>query len=108
MICTALTPTACREYLIALLLVACQELHADVTMTRQLTLTSSAFSSGDNIPTRYTCEGENTSPPLEWSGVPSEAKSLALLVDDPNAPDLAKPKRTWVMGRQIDHFFISS
>jgi Raf kinase inhibitor-like YbhB/YbcL family protein len=61
-----------------------------------LTLTSSAFSAGGEIPSRYTCEGEDVSPPLAWSGVPDGTKSLALIVDDPDAPDPAKPRMTWV------------
>lgn len=50
-------------------------------------LTSSAFTNSDTIPTVYTCEGENISPPLSWSGVPDEAETLALVVDDPDAPN---------------------
>ncbi len=59
-------------------------------------ITSTAFSDQGGIPTRYTCEGEDVSPPLAWSDVPAETKSLALIVDDPDAPDPAAPKRTWV------------
>lgn len=59
-------------------------------------LYSSAFAHEAEIPTRYTCEGENVSPPLEWSGVPAGTESLALIVDDPDAPDPAAPKMTWV------------
>ena len=61
-----------------------------------LTLTSSAFSAGGSIPALYTCEGEDISPPLAWAGVPSGAQSLALIVDDPDAPDPAAPKQVWV------------
>jgi Raf kinase inhibitor-like YbhB/YbcL family protein len=61
-----------------------------------LTLTSSAFSDGQPIPKEYTCEGEDLSPPLSWSGVPAEAKSLVLIVDDPDAPDPKAPRMTWV------------
>ncbi len=61
-----------------------------------LTLTSPAFKSGAEIPTQHTCEGPDTSPPLEWSGVPPRAKSLALIVDDPDAPDPKAPKMTYV------------
>jgi Raf kinase inhibitor-like YbhB/YbcL family protein len=61
-----------------------------------LTLTSPAFKSGAEIPTPHTCEGSDTSPALEWSGVPPRAKSLALVVDDPDAPDPKAPKMTYV------------
>ena len=61
-----------------------------------LTLTSSAFSDGQPISKEYTCEGEDLSPPLSWSGVPAEAKSLVLIVDDPDAPDPKAPRMTWV------------
>lgn len=49
-------------------------------------LTSSAFAEGGNIPSKYTCDGHDTSPPLQIAGVPAEAKMLALLVEDPDAP----------------------
>ena len=61
-----------------------------------LTLTSPDFAEGGSIPSVHTCEGANTSPALSWSGVPPDTKSLALIVDDPDAPDPAAPKRTWV------------
>src|SRR5262245_59781361 len=61
-----------------------------------LTLTSPAFVTGHDIPSDYTCEGGDVSPRLDWSGVPAGAKSLALIVDDPDAPDPAAPKMTWV------------
>ena len=49
-------------------------------------LFSSAFAAGNPIPRRHSCEGEDRSPPLRWSGVPADAVSLALIVDDPDAP----------------------
>jgi Raf kinase inhibitor-like YbhB/YbcL family protein len=52
----------------------------------ELVLTSSAFASGDRVPRRHTCEGEDLSPPLDWSGAPAGTSSLALIVDDPDAP----------------------
>ncbi len=61
-----------------------------------LSLTSAAFDAGNRIPELYTCDGTNMSPPLSWSGTPPEAKSLALIIDDPDAPDPAAPQRTWV------------
>jgi len=51
-------------------------------------LTSTAFDNGSTIPTRYTCEGDNVSPPLSWEGVPDEAKVLSLVIDDPDASGL--------------------
>jgi len=61
-----------------------------------LILTSQAFRDGGEIPARYTCKGADVSPPLAWSGVPSLARSLVLIVDDPDAPDPAAPRMTWV------------
>ena len=57
---------------------------------------STAFTEGGEIPQRYTCEGEDVSPPLAWSGAPAGVKSLALVVDDPDAPDPAAPRTIWV------------
>ena len=59
-------------------------------------LTSTAFTEGGSIPRQYTCEGGDTAPPLGWSGLPAGTKSLALIIDDPDAPDPKAPKRTWV------------
>ena len=59
-------------------------------------LTSTAFSHQGEIPGRHTCEGRDVAPPLAWTGVPGNAKSLALIVDDPDAPDPKAPKTTWV------------
>ena len=59
-------------------------------------LTSSAFTHYGPIPARYTCEGEDLAPPLAWSDAPASTKSFALVVDDPDAPDPAAPKVTWV------------
>ncbi len=64
--------------------------------TDQVVLNSSAFEPNGPIPAKYTCEGEDVSPALTWSGVPSGTKSLALIVDDPDAPDPSAPKMTWV------------
>ena len=67
---------------------------APSTMT--FNLTSPAFAANGSIPAKYTCEGADISPPLEWSGAPSGSKSFALIVDDPDAPDPAKPQRVYV------------
>ncbi|MDT8405461.1 YbhB/YbcL family Raf kinase inhibitor-like protein [Sulfuriflexus sp.] len=61
-----------------------------------LSLTSNAFEHNGHIPSRYTCDGEDISPPLAWQHVPADAESLVLIVDDPDAPDPAAPKVTWV------------
>jgi len=61
-----------------------------------LQLTSPAFSANETIPQLYTCDGSDISPPLAWSGLPPGTRSLALIVDDPDAPDPRAPKRTWV------------
>src|SRR5262245_4172092 len=67
---------------------------AEESMT--LRLNSPAFVDGAPIPTKYTCEGEDISPPLAWSGTPNGTKSLVLIVDDPDAPDPKAPKTIWV------------
>ncbi len=59
-------------------------------------LASTAFAQNGPIPKLYTCQGQDISPALAWSGLPAGTKSLALVVDDPDAPDPAAPKMTWV------------
>ena len=61
-----------------------------------MTITSPVFRHEGAIPARHTCEGDDVSPPLMVGGVPTAAKTLALIVDDPDAPDPAAPKRVWV------------
>src|SRR3954462_13436225 len=61
-----------------------------------LTLTSSAFADKAEVPRVHTCQGGEVSPPLSWSGLPPGTRSLALIVDDPDAPDPAAPRTTWV------------
>ena len=61
-----------------------------------LKIESSAFVSNGAMPERFSCDGADRSPPLTWSGAPGGTKSFALIVDDPDAPDPAAPKMTWV------------
>jgi Raf kinase inhibitor-like YbhB/YbcL family protein len=61
-----------------------------------LVLMSSQFTANGAIPSAHTCEGADQAPQLHWTGVPASAKSLALIVDDPDAPDPKAPKTTWV------------
>lgn len=56
-----------------------------------LVVKSSAFKEGEMIPMKYTCDGEDISPPLSWEGVPEGTKSIAIICDDPDAP-----MGTWV------------
>ena len=64
--------------------------------TMTLAVSSPVFATDQSIPVRYTCEGQDISPPLHFSGAPENTKSLVLIVDDPDAPDPAAPKMTWV------------
>lgn len=68
---------------------ATAESEAEVSMT--IELTSPAFGQGEAIPTKYTCDGEDISPPLQWQNLPDGTESLAFIMDDPDAP-----RGTWV------------
>lgn len=72
----------------AVLITACSQQSSAPTRERKLTvrLSSPAFTEGASIPAKYTCDGENISPPLTWSNPPQSTKSLALIGDDPDAP----------------------
>ncbi len=61
-----------------------------------LELTSPSFAAMGEISSRHTCEGQDVSPGLRWSGLPDGTGSLVLIVDDPDAPDPAAPRVTWV------------
>jgi Raf kinase inhibitor-like YbhB/YbcL family protein len=62
----------------------------------EMQIESPAFTDHQPIPRQYTCEGEDVAPPLRWSNLPEATRSLALIVDDPDAPDPKNPQRTWV------------
>lgn len=64
--------------------------------TMKLVLTSSAFEEGKEIPRKYTGEGQDISPPLEWSAMPDNTKEIAIIVDDPDAPT-PQPWVHWVI-----------
>lgn len=82
--------------MISLLLTCRVGVDPQAAMAEHLAITSPAFSEGGDIPRRCTCEGDDISPPLSWTGVPANTKTLALVVHDPDVPDPAHPKRTWV------------
>ena len=76
-----------------------RELSTQVTQKESnmsMKISSPAFEHNGAIPSRHTCDGNDVSPELNWSGVPGESGSLVLIVDDPDAPDPAAPKMTWV------------
>jgi len=76
-------------------LVATRWVHAKEE-NMSLILKSTAFTHEGEIPSKYTCQGEDIAPALQWEGVPEGTKSLVLIVDDPDAPDPKAPKMTWV------------
>jgi len=76
--------------------VAVAKAESNRSKTMSLSLISPAFDHEGPIPSVYTCDGNDISPELNWSGIPQDAKSLVLIVDDPDAPDPAAPKMTWV------------
>lgn len=63
----------------------------EVIDLEKVSISSNAFKDGGNIPARHTCDGRDLSPDLNWTGVPEKTKSLALVMDDPDAP-----MGTWV------------
>lgn len=61
-----------------------------------LTLSSTAFAHNGEVPRKHTCDGQDLSPRISWTGAPAGTRSFALIVDDPDAPDPKAPKMTWV------------
>ncbi len=82
--------------LIALALIAGGPAASRTEARMSLRLRSPSFEPQAEIPRRHTCDGEDMAPALVWSGAPAATKSLALIVDDPDAPDPAAPRMTWV------------
>lgn len=91
-----------KNYTVLLLVILTTLMHQTLAFSVEqgaamtLILSSSAFSYQADIPKKFTCQGADVSPALIWSGIPGNAISLALIVDDPDAPDPAAPKMTWV------------
>ncbi len=85
-----------RAMAAALVLATLTAVDAPAREEGPMRITSTAFADQAEIPTLYTCEGKDVSPPLAWSDIPAGAKSLVLVVDDPDAPDPAAPQMTWV------------
>jgi len=69
---------------------------ANAQEVRNMQLSSPSFENHKSMASKFTCDGEDISPVLEWSSIPEGTKSFALIVDDPDAPDPANPKMTWV------------
>ena len=81
------------------LLITCggvNDVQAEMREMMSLTITAPGFGHMGSIPAVYTCDGEDISPELNWSDIPVNTKSLVLILDDPDAPDPAAPKMTWV------------
>src|SRR5437762_2573314 len=81
---------------LALLLTLAAGIAVAAPREKAMQVTSSAFADGGAIPAKHSCEGGDAAPPLSWTDLPAGAKALALIVDDPDAPDPAAPKMTWV------------
>jgi len=83
-------------FLVASVSYAVVALSADGEQNMSFNLSSPDFIHLGEIPKTFTCDGNDSSPALSWSGLPAHTKSLVLIVDDPDAPDPANPKMTWV------------
>jgi hypothetical protein len=86
----------CAKTLVAGVLLTTAVTRSSGAESMTLALTSPSFGPSGAIPSKHTCEGADVSPVLRIAGVPAFAKSLALIVDDPDAPDPKAPKMTWV------------
>jgi Raf kinase inhibitor-like YbhB/YbcL family protein len=85
-----------QVFRLAGILLAAEILSLPGSAAMAMTLDSPAFKQDGLIPSKYTCEGEDVSPPLTWDGVPEGTKSLVLIIDDPDAPDPKAPQMVWV------------
>jgi Raf kinase inhibitor-like YbhB/YbcL family protein len=90
-----------QHLLLALLAVACgapaesAEPADSSSEPATLSISSTAFAEGAPIPVEHSCEGDDVSPPLAWSGAPAGAQALALIIEDPDAPDPEAPQTIW-------------
>ena len=93
-----------NRLLASLILIACghQNPEAAPAGAAKLAVTSSAFAANGEIPSVHTCQGNDVSPPLAWSGAPGKTKSFALIVDDPDAPDPKAPTTVFVHWVLVD------
>ena len=94
--CSKLARYRHGECVISSVILAILAVTASGEAVMALNLNSPGFDDGAAIPAKYTCEGDDTTPALDWSGVPAGTKSLVLILDDPDAPDPRAPKITWV------------
>ncbi|WP_341327963.1 YbhB/YbcL family Raf kinase inhibitor-like protein [Methylotuvimicrobium sp. KM2] len=83
-------------FLSSLLAASISGLAAEGSQTMSLKLQSPDFNENGPIAKTFTCDGDDISPALTWSGIPSNTKTLVLIIDDPDAPDPKAPKMTWV------------
>jgi len=90
------SPLDRRALLAALCLVSIGSAATGADMQNHFQLTSSAYKNQAPMDDRFTCEGDSLSPPLKWDGAPAGTRSFALIIDDPDAPDPAKPEKTFV------------
>lgn len=86
-----------RIFLNSLFILICLPIFSNAEAgNSKMNLISPNFEQNGTIPGKFTCDGEDVSPTLSWSDVPAGTKSLTLIVDDPDAPDPANPRMTWV------------
>ena len=83
-------------YFLFIMLIILSPLNQATGGKLKMKIQSPAFEEMKPIPSKYTCDGEDISPPLSWNDIPNGTKSLVLIVDDPDAPDPRAPKMTWV------------
>jgi Raf kinase inhibitor-like YbhB/YbcL family protein len=82
--------------LLVLLVAICGAAANGIAKESTMRITSPAFAAHADLPAKFTCQGGDRSPPLEFAEIPAGTKSLVLIVDDPDAPDPAAPRTTWV------------